>query len=267
MSAMAVGSLLRHHWRQHRWALAPMAAGLALFEFAITQVAPAPDEVSWMSRILAFVPPQLLALAGNEVSATSPGGFIAIGYGHPFFLLLVSALAVRVSSGALAGEIGRGTMDLLAARPVDRWQHVTAAFVAAAAGLALLLAAAWAGTAFGLSERPLGVEATAFLPIAAAAWVLFVAWAAIGLLVSATRREGGSALAWTSGLISSSFVLEYLARLWQRVSALRPLSLFAYYRPQQIISAGLAGSDVIVLAGVAVVAIALALAVFQRRDL
>ena len=113
-----------------------------------------------MSQILSAVPPPLLALAGNDIGGLSPGGFIAIGYGHPFMLLLLSAWAVRVSSAALAGEIGRGTMDLLAARPIERWHHVVAGALAILGGLTLLTAAAWTGTSIGLSVRELGVSAS-----------------------------------------------------------------------------------------------------------
>src|SRR5205814_8559122 len=103
-----------------------------------TRVAPAPDETGWIAGLLAAARPELLAVIGDDVSAGSPSGFLAIGYGHPFFFLILSAWTVRVSCGALAGEIGRGTMDLLAARPIARWVHVVAAGVAVAAGLAVL---------------------------------------------------------------------------------------------------------------------------------
>ena len=266
MSASALRPLLGHHWRRHRLPLLPMAAGAALFEFLITRVAPGLDELAWARRLLQVIPPQMLALAGSDITG-SPGSFLAIGYGHPFFLLLLAAWVVRVSSSALAGEIGLGTMDLLASRPVRRWHQVAAAGMAIAAGLTLIQAAAWAGTAIGIGLRPLGVTASSFLPIAAAGWLLFAAWGAVGLLVSALRRDSGSAIGWTSGLMALSFVLEYLARLWKTIATLRPLSLFAYYAPQQILTSGLRASDAVVLASVAAVSAALAVLIFGRRDL
>jgi ABC-type transport system involved in multi-copper enzyme maturation permease subunit len=266
MSASALRPLLGHHWRRHRLPLLPMAGAAALFEFLITRVAPGLDELAWAKRMLQVIPPQMLALAGSDISG-SPGSFLAIGYGHPFFLLLLAAWIVRVSSNALAGEIGSGTMDLLASRPVRRWHQVAAAGIAIAAGLTLIVGAAWAGTAIGIALRPLGVTAAPFLPIAAGGWLLFAAWGAVGLLVSALRRDSGSAIAWTSGLMALSFVLEYLARLWKTIAALRPFSLFAYYAPQQTLASGLPIADAVLLATVAGTAAALAVLVFGRRDL
>jgi len=62
-------------------------------------------------------------------------------------------------------------------------------------------------------------------------------------------------------------VLEYLARVWKPVAGLGPLSPFAYYRPQQIVTGGVAASDVTRLAALMVVAIVAATLVFRRRDL
>ena len=267
MTGAVIRTLVSHLWRQHRWPLLTMAAGVMLFELLITRLAPAPDEVSWMSGLVALVPPQLLALAGGEASFASAGGVIAIGYNHPFFLLLLSVWSVRVPSSALAGEIGRGTMDLLAARPVGRGQIVLAAYAAVAAGLALLVSAAWAGTAIGLTLRPLGVPASRFVGVAAMAWLLFAGWGGVGLLVAATRREAGPAIAWTSGIMATAFVLEYLARVWKPMAGLEPFSPFSYYRPQRIVTTSLSPSDIARLAAMMVVAVVAAIVVFRRRDL
>ena len=258
--------LLRHHWARHRFVLMPISAGLAAFAFLFTRIAPGQTGRTWITDMMAAVPPQMMALAGDQFAVTT-GGILAIGYGHPFFLLLIGAWTARVSSGVLAGEIGLGTMDLLAARPVPRWQHVAAGFVVTVSGLALLLAAAWSGTAFGLWIRPLGIAASGFLKVAAAAWLLFAAWAAIGLLIAATRRQGGQALGWLTGIMAVSFVLDYVARIWAPMKGLRPLSLFRYYEPQAILTSGLAGRDATILAAVLIASVALAALVFRSRDL
>src|SRR5439155_252470 len=112
-------------------------------------------------------------------------------------------------------------MDLLASRPVPRSQFVLAGITTIAAGLAAILACAWAGTAIGLRVRPIGLHASAFAPIATGAWLLFLAWGAVGLVVSSTRRDGGAAIGWTTAIIAASFVLDYLARLWTPLHRLR----------------------------------------------
>ena len=266
---MTVPVLLRHHVRLHRVPLLPLAAGLALFEWMMTFVAGEPTVSRFLTSALRAAPPELVALLNQDLLAgVSAQGIVGVGYAHPFALLMMAAWAVRVPSGALAGEIGRGTMDLVASRPVARWSQVAAALLALLGGLAVLAAAAWFGTLVGLTVRPLeGVRALHYLPVAAALWLTFACFGTVGILVSAVAREAGVAIAWLSGLLAGSYVLDYAARVWPRIAVLRPLSLFRYYEPQQVVSAGLAWHDVWVPAAVAAAALLLAFAVFARRDL
>ncbi len=264
-----IAVLFRHHVRLHRVPLVPLALGLALFEWMMTFVARQPAVSNFLTSALKAAPPEFLALLNQDLVATvSARGIIGVGYTHPFVLIMMAVWAVRVPSAALAGEIGRGTMDLIAARPVVRAAHVAAALLALVAGLAILAVAAWLGTFVGLLAGPIeGVSAWQFLPVAAAMFLLFTSAGCVAILVSALAREAGAAIAWTSGLMAGSYVLDYAARVWPRIASLRPLSLFRYYEPQQVMSAGLSLYDVQTFAAVAAVALLLAFAVFSGRDL
>jgi ABC-type transport system involved in multi-copper enzyme maturation permease subunit len=258
--------LLRHAWARHKVVFLVTALALGAFQFLGTRLAPAPNETNWMASMIATLPAGMRALIGNEFAVTLPG-FLAIGYAHPFFMILLSAWIVRVTSGAIAGEIGHGTIDLLASRPVPRWHLAAAAATAASGGVAAIVLTAWLGTYIGLATRPLGVGAAEFWPVVVTAWLLFTAWSGVGLLVSATRRDGGSAIAWTTTFLAVSFVLDYLARLWAPISGLRPFSLFRHYQPQALLTSGLAPLSAIVLAGTAIAGLAAAILVLHRRDL
>ena len=266
MSAATIVTLLRHAWARHRLPLIPMALAAGLFEFFLTKVAPAPNELSWMATLLATLPPEVRGLIGNDV-ALSPAGFLAIGYEHPFFFLLLSTWVVRATSSVIAGEVGLRTMDLLATRPVPRWTFVAAGMATVALGLGAIVACALIGTAVGLHTRALGVRASVFVPLALGAWLLFTAWGAVGLAIGSTRREGGQAIAWTTTVIATSFVLDYLARLWVPISRLRPLSLFRYYEPQAILASGLPSRTILVLTVTMIAGLAAGVIIVSRRDL
>ena len=105
---MSVLSLLGHLWRRHRLALLWLAAGSGFFPWAITRVVPAVAHSGFVRQLFDMAP-----------------------------------APVRVATGALAGEVGRGTMDLVASRPVSRSAQVAAAW-AVVAGLVLIAAAGWA---------------------------------------------------------------------------------------------------------------------------
>lgn len=266
---MSTLTLLSHHWRRHRVALALLCLGMGVFEWIITRVAPSPEQASFLRNLLSLAPGTVLQAIGEQITGNlSPRGFVAFGYVHPFPLLMMAVWAVRVPSGALAREMGQGTMDLIAARPVARSSQVAAALVALLAGLLGVVLAAWVGSALGLTMRRIPeLSAREFLPVALMAWMLFAAWGAVALLISAARRDGGHAISITAGIMAASFALDYLARAWQPIHGLRPLSLFAYYDPQAVLRAGLVTRDLAVLAAVAVVATIAAFVVFARRDL
>lgn len=266
---MNVGALLGHLWRRHRAALILLAAGNAFFAWAITRVVPDASRTGLIRQLVDMAPGPVRVFLGEELVANlSARGFLGFGYVHPFPLILLSVWVVRVAADALAGETGRGTMDLIGSRPVGRGAPVAAAALAIGAGIAAIATAGWVGTAVGLHLRPLaGVRAWELLPVAAMSGLLFAGGGGVALLVSATRRDGGVAVSWCAGLLAGSYVLDYLARVWGAIAFLRPLSLFRYYEPQRILREGVAGSDVAVLAAVGAAGLALALAVFARRDL
>jgi ABC-2 type transport system permease protein len=266
---VSVSVLLRHHVRLHRVPLVPLAAGLAVFEWMMTFVAREPAVSSFLTAALRAAPPEFLSLINQDLLATvSAQGIIGVGYTHPFTLIMMAVWAVRVPCATLAGEIGRGTMDLVAARPVPRAAQIAAALAALLGGLTILAAAAWLGTVIGLLGRPLeGVTAWRYLPVAVVLWLTFAAFGTVGILVSALSREAGAAIAWLSGLMAGAYVLDYTARVWPRIAALRPLSLFRYYEPQRVVRSGLVGSDLLVFGAVAAAALLVAFACFARRDL
>lgn len=259
-------ALLRRQWRHHRAALAWLALGMAVFEFLITKLAP---DVPRMQGLLDLLPAPVLQVFGGELRAIlSASGFLAFGWIHPFALLMLGVWVVRVAAGSLAGEIGRGSMDLLAARPVPRAAIVAAAALAMLAGLAVLCGAGWAGLALGLAQRSLGeARAGDLAGVVVTCWLLFAAAGGLALAIAAWRRTGGSAVAIASGVLAASFALDFVARAWAPLAWSRPLSIFAYYAPQQIAAFGVVPGDLAVLAVVAAAGTGLAFGAFHWRDL
>src|SRR4051812_48834730 len=75
--------------------------------------------VSDMEGMLSFMPElfeQLMPVTFSEVA--SPAGRIAIAYDHPIVLLLVTVWAISRGSDAVAGELNRGTLEMVLAQPV-----------------------------------------------------------------------------------------------------------------------------------------------------
>ena len=266
---MTLTALLGHAWRRHRITLLVVCAGMFVFQWLITRLAPVASQGAALQQLLNLLPPALMQMFGNEVAANlNPRGALSFGWAHPFAIVMSAAWAVRVSASALAGEIGEGTMDLIGSRRVARAEVVGAALFTLVLGLLAISSAGWLGTAVGIAGRPaLELTASPFLFVAAEQALLFLAFGVVGLLISSRLRHGGVASGVTSAIIAVSFALDYVARAWAPIAWLRPASLFYYYRPQHLVREGFAAFDVLPLTAVALAAAAGAFAIFSRRDL
>lgn len=114
-----------------------------------------------------------------------------------------------------------------------------------------------------VDEIPLSDTARAF----AGSWVLFVALAMVGILVSAGSSLRGRALGGAVAIVVASFFLNFIALLIDGVSGLRFASPFHYFRPGEILTGSPLVAHLSVLAGLALVALAAGLCWFTPRDL
>jgi ABC-2 type transport system permease protein len=228
---------------------------------------------------------------------------LSVGYVHPLMQLLFCLWAIGRAAGALAGEVDRGTMELLLAQPIRRRNVVLAHLTVDAMVIPLLCLSLWAGTIIGVrlvgpftadtkalnafpfpvkvDERLLQVDPWAFGPSLWNVGALVFAVSGVTMALSAAGRYRNRVI----GIAALAFVLLFIAnvvgQMLESAAWLRPLTVFFYYQPQQIALAqvwtvspwavwgwGPAAVNVLaVLFGVGGCGYAAALAIFTRRDL
>ena len=119
-------------------------------------------------------------------------------------IFLLPLIALLISHDAVVGEMERGTMLLLLSYPLARWQVLLGKFL----GHVAILAAA---TLLGYGSAAVALAATQAEPIAAESWWAFgwmlgssvllgAAFVALGTLASALVRERGTAAGIAVGL-------------------------------------------------------------------
>jgi ABC-2 type transport system permease protein len=198
-----------------------------------------------------------------------PEGYVAIGYRHPIYIVVIAAFTITATS-TLAREIEKGTIFLLLARPFPRYHLVLAKGVGLLVGLIALLGAALAGTALGIAITDLDqpVRLSRFLLVSSNALLLFLAIGGYGFLLSALSREGSRAIVLATGLTVAFFFMDFVAELWEPLEFLGTLTVFHYYNPTAIVQQGaVPWNHALVLIGIAAAGYAAAIAVFQRRDI
>src|SRR3954462_7605249 len=89
-------------------------------------------------------------LGGESVRFTDAQDTLAVVATHPLVQAIVCIWAIGRGAGAIAGEIDRGTMELLLAQPVARWKVILAHLLVDVTVIPLLCLALAAGIHIGV---------------------------------------------------------------------------------------------------------------------
>jgi ABC-2 type transport system permease protein len=271
-------------------------------------------------------------IGGERLNLENAMDVLSIGYVHPLMQVIFCIWAIGRAAGAIAGEIDRGTMELLLAQPLARWRLVLAHLCIDLITIPVLCLSLWAGNWVGAwlidpiqvetpeiktplpkrnyliemglfkvrLEDPFAGEGNASLsggpgshdrlqirPVefGRALWLvggLIFAVCGATMWLSACGRFRWRVLGLAVFLTLLQFLVNLIGQMWETVAALRPLTIFYYYQPQQVILGQ--GWDVtlsewnggqplchvpmpLVLYGVGLLGYGFALLTFTRRDL
>jgi ABC-2 type transport system permease protein len=206
-------------------------------------------------------------LGGADLRFERPMDFLAVGLLHPVVLILACVWAVGRAGGAVAGEIDRGTMELLLSQPIPRNRLILAHLVVDAVVIPVLCLSFYAGTQFGLwavgpfvadysavrrvldrelppgavfplkiPDQPEEMEVTGRpqFPALANLAALIFALSGITMALSAAGRSRWKVIGFGVLVAVLMFVANVLGQLWDAAGFLRPFTVFYYYQPQRI---------------------------------
>lgn len=284
--------LVRKLLRDVRWGLLVVALLLALFEFLYAKVTQQTLEVianlgptynfgravlfkSEAGEVLQKV------IGGEKIDLANPMHTLTVGYVHPLVQTILCIWAIGRAASAIAGEIDRGTLELLLAQPIAHRQVIGSHLVVDLLTIPVVSLSLWLGTwvgawVFGLLGPPRpgtvhidlwrigpGLYNVAALVFAVSGYTMFL---------SACGRFRGRVLGSAVVVTLVQFMVNLIGQLWDVLEGFRPLTVFYYYQPQPLIlgEAGATGQAAVnlgVLGAVGVIGYVLALVVFCRRDL
>ncbi len=265
-------ALLRKALRETRVVWAVSAVTILVFEpllvFAIGRFAR--DVVSVWSRV-PFVQQLVSALVGADISTgVTITSLITLGLAHPFVFAVLWAFVIATGTRVVAGEIDRGTADLLLTLPVSRAAVWVIGSLVIAVEATVLSAVPWLGILLGcaLFPPPEAVDtARLWMPSVNLA-ALLAAIGSLTLLASTWAGRRGPAVAIAIGVVLFAFLLNFLVALVPAWSRAAPLTLLHYYRPLECVRSGVfPARGVAVLMLVAAAAWSAGLAHFCRRDI
>jgi ABC-type transport system involved in multi-copper enzyme maturation permease subunit len=196
-------------------------------------------------------------------------GAMALGFIHPFAIVVCSVLAIGIPIGGIVSERQRGTLEVLLARPISRHTLMMVVAVVALTALAATIAAQLLSSIVGSNVVGVAAELPVDrLPIVwAMGLLLFGTIMSIALAASVSFDRTAPAQGITLAIVLGSYLLEVIASLWTDASWLGDLSLFHYVRTREILLGEFRPTDVLVIGGVGLIALLWAWIVFPRRDI
>jgi ABC-type transport system involved in multi-copper enzyme maturation permease subunit len=228
--------------------------GIALFLVLalLTYVLPRVQEgLTDIFAHLPFVKTLMTALLGTDIGDEITARAVqALLWVHPVVLTIIWAHEIVFCTRMPAGEIDRGTIDVLLGLPVSRRAVYLCESAAWLVSGVLILSMGLAGHLMTASAMPADMRPapSRVILVLTNLFCVYVSVGGIAFLVSALSDRRGRAIAIVFSIVLASFLLNFLAQFWEPAQQLAFLSVMDYYTPATILLEGrLPTSDVSVL--------------------
>lgn len=207
-------------------------------------------------------------------SVTTPAGLVSVLYVDPVIVFTCVIWGIARGSDVVSGELARGTMEMLLARPIPRRWIMAIHVIQSTFGAALLAFSTWLGNAVGLYLIPLKqpVAAATYIMPAINLFALTLCAAAIAAAVSAFDRYRWRTIGIAGGFLVVQLIIKMVARAWPAGGWLRYLTVFGAFEPQRFVIEPQLRLQLFwycngVLFLIAFIAYGVAFVAFERRDL
>lgn len=190
-------------------------------------------------RLLAYIPDTFLPLLPvPKEQLASVAGRIAVAYDDPLPMMVIAAWAIGRGSDAVAGEMGRGTMELLLAQPVRRLSIIGTQAVVTTLGSAAIVASMWFGTWLGIGTVTLeeAVSPKLFIPAALNFFAVAYFLAGLTTLVSSFERFRSRVIGLMAVYFAVSMVLKVVGLVKPELHWLLYGSFLTAYEPQILVA-------------------------------
>ena len=250
------------------WAL--IALVIFLFQIAVCGIVHDNETVKALIQYLDMLPSFIkTALGGEALQVGNVSGLIAIGYNDPLVLILYMLFAVGVPTGLLAGEVQKGTMELILSRQVTKTHVYICAGLITITGMFALVLVMFGGTVFATNVYEFSQEVPlySFFKAAINGGILACAVGGIALLAAACFQRNTAVWLTVAYLVLNYFV-SIIAEWWPRMKWLKPTTIFYYVDGGKIFTESTWPiSDMCVLLSILIISTLLGGVIWSRRDL
>ena len=253
------------HELTSRW-VAILGWGLALAGFASMYIGVYPSAAEEMQSLAS-----LSIYRAMGIDLGSFAGFIA-SVVVQIMPIVLGVYVIMTSTSTLAGEEDNGTLELVVAMPLPRWQIVVMKTAALAVVIFLIMVIMGIGSAITLSivSQTTEVDVTPVQMFLAmlGSYPLMMAYFVMGLFFGTITPNRRLAITIMTVIYVGSYVLNSIASMIEAYDWLSTFSLFSYVNTtSSVFTEGLDPTNILVLLVIFVLFFGGALFNFQRRNI
>lgn len=258
------GKVIHDQWRATAaWSLG--AAALSSFYLALY---PSLGGLAEMQAMLDAMPPELRAIFVTEgLDLSSPSGYLNMELFSFVLPLIVAGYGVAVGSAATAGEEERGTLDLLLANPIPRWRVVTEKAIVLVLGMVVLVSSIWIGLAATALVMDIDLDQGRAAAGLASGALLGIVIGALAMALGSLTGRRTLSLAIAMAVLIVTYVINVMSTLVEGLEPWRPISPVYHYVGYDPLTNGLDPLHGSVLVAMALLAFAVSVVAFERRDI
>jgi ABC-2 type transport system permease protein len=261
-----MNTALRYALLRWRGQIIGWGAALAVLAFVVASLYDTALQMrAQIEQLMQGLPPQLLGFIGGADRVFSPAGFLDTRF-FALMPLILGVFAVLIGSGLIAGDEENGTLDLILAHPLRRFDLIVGRWLAFCVALLGILAIAWIGLALASSFSSIKFGwIDLALPFISLFGILtwFGGLALLLSLILPSRRLAAS----LSGLIlAASYFITTFALIDPNLKGLAKWSPLTYYQGGSAME-GFNAGDFAGLLFMSMSFVAIAAWLFQHRDI
>ena len=218
-----------------------------------------------LQEYMAAFPEEFLAFFGDADSLLTTEGFLGMEF-FSYMPIILGILLVSSASSLIAKQEENGSLELIAAQPINRsmifWGKVLAQLIS----VFLILLITWGGMSFSASRlETIDLNALALVNPFISLYAILLVFMSLALFFSMILPNSGSAGLVAGFLLIASYFITSLTRLDEDLAPINRFSPLKYYQGGDAITA-LDVEYLLILLGITVGFLVLGWLFFVKRD-
>ena len=227
------------------------------------------EESEKFSEAFSAYPDDIFKAFGVDIETIfmSMEGFIAAENFSILWPIMVIILTTMLGGSAIAGEIDKGTIEVLLSQPVSRLKIYFSKFIAGVSVILIFtLGSIFSIVPFALLHD-VKIDLSAYVNVSIIGFLFGLTIFSLSTMFSSMLSSRGKTASLTAGMMIVFYALNLISSFKESVENIKYLSLFYYYDySAALLENKVSLQNVSVFLGISIVCVVMGAVIFEKRD-